>query len=422
MKKLSILFLLLLCALCLVSAQAEIKAADLPEYLFSQEDYTLTFTRDSADTASNTAVTLAKTDYTVHFEEGELSGELTLTTPVVKKATVCTLTSGKTKLGSVTVLPRPHFTCTKGYVCNNSGTEVKMLFKIDKVSMLGSSKIWFELRDEDGNVWDSKMFHADGANRNFVFKIPEETDGQKVWKVAVFLGDEQLSDWTPVYSKQNVQVLRRIDTSDEKTIVVTVDCGAGGSNKTLQWLELLKKYDSRATFFVTGEWAKGHPDAVQAIYDAGFEIGSHSYSHPDFTTLDSLGKINKELDDGIEVIRSIVGDQYEPRLFRYPKGNWTYTTNTILRGRGLELVQWTNTGGDSDSNKEKISAIIKRYKSMTPESGSIILFHNGSVALDRYDEVFEYFISQGYKLVAVEDLLPEGPYTIDEEGVLRAIE
>ena len=128
MKKLSILFLLLLCALCLASAQAEIKAADLPEYLFSQEDYTLTFTRDSADTASNTAVTLAKTDYTVHFDEGELSGELTLTTPVVKKATVCTLTSGKTKLGSVTVLPRPHFTCTKGYVCNNSGTEVKMLF------------------------------------------------------------------------------------------------------------------------------------------------------------------------------------------------------------------------------------------------------------------------------------------------------
>lgn len=58
---------------------------------------------------------------------------------------------------------------------------------------------------------------------------------------------------------------------------------------------------------------------------------------------------------------------------------------------------------------------------MKPESGSIILVHNGSMALSHYGEAFDYFMEQGYKLVAVGDLMPDGPYTIDENGVLREI-
>lgn len=423
-KTFGILVLLFLCVLCLWRVQAAviISADDVPEYAFSEEELTLLLARPISGQAEDAAVTFGKTKYTVHFDPEDTYRELPIELPALNKATQYTITVDNKQMAKITVLPVPHFTFTKGYACDNSGTEVKLMCKIDKASMLGNSKIYFDLRDEEGNLWDSKLFSANGTTRNFVFDIPQEKDGKKVFKVAVFLGDEQLSDWAPVYIKQNIQVLRRLDTSEKKKLVITVDCGAGGTEKTREWIGLLQKYDARATFFVTGKWANGHKEAVQAIYDAGYEIGIHTYSHPDMTTLDSLAKIYKEIDDGVEVVRSIIGEDYEPRLFRYPKGNWTYTLNTIIRDRGYELVQWTNAGGDSDDGGD-VKKIIRKYKSLTPENGSIILFHNGSVALSRYNEVFDYFIDElGFELVGVGDLMPDGPYTIDENGVLREVE
>lgn len=237
----------------------------------------------------------------------------------------------------------------------------------------------------------------------------------------MFLGDEQLSDWAPVYIKKDIQVLRRFDNPDEKTLVITVDCGAGDVKDAKKWIELLNQYNARATFFVAGKWAVSHPDAVKAIYDAGFEIGSHSYSHPDFTKLDTKAKIDKEIDEGLRVIRSIVGEDYEFRLFRYPYGNWTYTSNIILRDRGLELVQWVDSSGDSDVSASA-QKIINRLMKMELQDGMIILFHNDSNALSRYNEVFDYYTSLGYKLVDVGYNLPDRPYTIDDDGVLRVIE
>lgn len=417
-KKLFILIFVMAAMLLALSAYAA-TLESVPEYAFSERQLTLTLTHE-AGSAENCAVNFAKTEYTVHFEAEDTVKELTIDLPALKKATVYNVTLGGKKAGSVTVLPVPHFSFTKGFACAKSGAEVKLLAKIDKVSMLGSSKIYFELRDEDGNVWDSKMFHKDGANRNFVFRIPEEKDGQKVFRVAVFLGEDRLSDWAPVFIKEDIQVLRRFDTSDEKTLVITVDCGAGDTQKTKEWIRILQERGARATFFVEGQWALKYPDAVKAIDDAGFEIGTHTYTHPNFTTLDSLSKIYKEIDEGTRILRDILGEDYEFRLFRYPYGDWTYTTNLIVRDRGLELVQWAESSGDAEDGTT-VNKILKKLQNMKPESGSIILFHNGSMALSHYGEAFDYFMEQGYKLVAVGDLMPDGPYTIDENGVLREI-
>ena len=418
-KKLFILIFVMAAMLLALSAHAA-TLENVPEYAFSERQLTLTLTRE-AGSAENCAVSFAKTEYVVHFEAEDTVKELTIDLPALKKATVYNVTLGGKKAGSVTVLPVPHFSFTKGYACAKSGTEVKLLAGIDKVSMLGNSKIYFDLRDEDGNVWDSKMFSSSGSNRNFVFNIPEEKDGKTTFRVAVFLGDEQLSDWAPVYIKKDIQVLRRFDNPDEKTLVITVDCGAGDVKDAKKWIELLNQYNARATFFVAGKWAVSHPDAVKAIYDAGFEIGSHSYSHPDFTKLDTKAKIDKEIDEGLRVIRSIVGEDYEFRLFRYPYGNWTYTSNIILRDRGLELVQWVDSSGDSDVSASA-QKIINRLMKMELQDGMIILFHNDSNALSRYNEVFDYYTSLGYKLVDVGYNLPDRPYTIDDDGVLRVIE
>src|SRR4030043_553068 len=44
-------------------------------------------------------------------------------------------------------------------------------------------------------------------------------------------------------------------------------------------LDLLDRYQTKASFFVVGEVAEQNPDLIQSIYEAGHEIGCHTFSH-----------------------------------------------------------------------------------------------------------------------------------------------
>ena len=74
-----------------------------------------------------------------------------------------------------------------------------------------------------------------------------------------------------------------VDTQ-EKQIAITFD-SAWGADKTLGILELLSKYNAKATFFLVGFWVDKYPDMVKAIHEQGIEIGTHSNTHPDFVNL-----------------------------------------------------------------------------------------------------------------------------------------
>lgn len=80
-------------------------------------------------------------------------------------------------------------------------------------------------------------------------------------------------------------------------------------------LELLDKYNTKATFFVLGCIAEKYPDYIKKLYETGHEIGSHSYSH---RALYKRGKdqFEKELKRSTEIIKSITHEQ--PIGFRAP--------------------------------------------------------------------------------------------------------
>jgi peptidoglycan/xylan/chitin deacetylase (PgdA/CDA1 family) len=80
-------------------------------------------------------------------------------------------------------------------------------------------------------------------------------------------------------------------------------------------LDLLDRYDVRATFAVLGSVAQNHPVLVREIYDKGHEIACHAYSHK---TLFELGKaaFDDEIQRSIALLRSITGES--PKGFRAP--------------------------------------------------------------------------------------------------------
>uniref|UniRef100_A0A7C3UCX4 DUF3473 domain-containing protein n=1 Tax=Geoglobus ahangari TaxID=113653 RepID=A0A7C3UCX4_9EURY len=80
-------------------------------------------------------------------------------------------------------------------------------------------------------------------------------------------------------------------------------------------LDILDKYNVKATFFVLGSAVEDHPEALEMIHDRGHEIGSHAYSHEPLYKL-TREKFEEEIKRSIEIIRRITGEK--PSGFRAP--------------------------------------------------------------------------------------------------------
>ena len=211
------------------------------------------------------------------------------------------------------------------------------------------------------------------------------------------------------YSTRLVPVYR-VDTQ-EKQVAISFDA-AWGADKTEQIMQVLEEYNAGATFFLVGFWVDKYPEMVKAIDEAGFEIGTHSNTHPDMAKI-SQENIAKELDISSEKIKAITGK--EVSLFRPPYGSYNNDLINACSQRNLIPIQW-----DVDSLDWKgLSAVDITSRVVDKvQNGSIILMHNNADnVVDAVKMVLERLINEGYKVTSVGDLVYHSDYTIDRNGV-----
>lgn len=205
----------------------------------------------------------------------------------------------------------------------------------------------------------------------------------------------------PIYSVQ----------TEQKKVALTFDA-AWGSDKTSKIIEILKENGLEATFFLVGFWVEANADKVKEIDQAGFDIGTHSNTHPKMSTL-SLQKMAEELNTSIDLIKNITNKNV--RFFRAPFGDYNDSVINTATSLGLQTIQW-----DVDSLDWKgISAneILTRVQNGV-KNGSIILFHNNSDhILDALPLVINYLKEQGYSMVKLSDLVYESDYSINNNGL-----
>ncbi len=200
-----------------------------------------------------------------------------------------------------------------------------------------------------------------------------------------------------------------VDT-DEKKVAVTFDA-AWGADDIPVILQTLKKHNAKATFFIVGEWAKLYPEQVKNIFDAGHEIGNHSYNHSLYGKLtkeqitEDLEKCNKELS-------AITGKA--PQIMRFPSGDYSELAVRTVREAKLQPIQWSVDSLDWQGISKQ--EIIKRVVTKT-ENGSVILFHNDVKNTDEaLDEILTLLENRGYSFVGVSQLIYGEPYRIDAQG------
>lgn len=205
----------------------------------------------------------------------------------------------------------------------------------------------------------------------------------------------------PIYSVQ----------TNQKKVALTFDA-AWGSDKTSKIIEILKENGLEATFFLVGFWVEANADKVKEIDSAGFDIGTHSNTHPKMSTL-STSQMTEELTTSCNLITNITGKSV--RFFRAPFGDYNDTVLNTASGLGLQTIQW-----DVDSLDWKgLSAheILSRVK-QSVQSGSIILFHNNSDhILEALPLVIDYLKQQEYSMVKLSDLVYQTDYSINNNGL-----
>ncbi len=201
-----------------------------------------------------------------------------------------------------------------------------------------------------------------------------------------------------------------VDTK-EKVCSISFDA-AWGNEYTDTLLEILEKYDVKTTFFLVEEWVSKYPDSVKKIYDSGHDVGNHSSTHPHMNDL-SKEQQQEEIENCNESIEKITGKS--PTLFRAPYGEYNNSLVECCNDLcSMYCVQWNIDSLDwkDPTPQEMLTRIQKNLK-----EGSIILMHNGAKNTpDALPLIIEYIKSEGYEIVPISKLLPDGEYTTDHEG------
>lgn len=198
--------------------------------------------------------------------------------------------------------------------------------------------------------------------------------------------------------------------TDEKKIALGINCAWDADDIPLL-IEILQAEDVKASFFVAGSWVTNYPEALAALAAAGHEIGSHSNSHRDMTTL-TAAQITEEANTSAELIKNVTGSA--PTLFRMPSGSYNNQVIETLEGLGYYTIQWDLDSVDwKNPTVEEMSNKIL----MGAAPGTITLFHSGAQNTpETLKRIIPQLKAQGYTFVPVGELIYKSDYYIDHAG------
>ncbi|MEI4618216.1 polysaccharide deacetylase family protein [Bacillus cereus] len=200
----------------------------------------------------------------------------------------------------------------------------------------------------------------------------------------------------------------QVDTN-EKLIALTFDDGPN-PHATEKIVELLKKYDAKATFFVIGENVQKYPELVKKTYENGNEIGNHSWNHSRLI-YKKYSFVKEQVESTDEVIKQTgyTGDIQ----FRAPYGNKFLILPYILKDMDKTHVLYNMVLNDWDSPAPE--KMLKQFDKEV-QNGSIVLLHDGYTrkyesrenTVKLVEMILDKYTKKGYKFVTISELSKKG--------------
>lgn len=192
---------------------------------------------------------------------------------------------------------------------------------------------------------------------------------------------------------------------DKKTVYLTFDDGPTHV-VTNQLLDVLKKYNIKATFFVVGKEIEGTEDILLRIYKEGHGIGLHTYSHNYKKLYSSEEIFINEMLKTREKVKDITG--YESNIIRFPGGSAKHLNSKFLEKlhkNNFKVFDWNVNlcdGVNPNLSANKLLDNAKKYRESY--SRLIVLMHcnfNNKNTIKALPRIIEYYKNLGYEFKAI---------------------
>lgn len=219
---------------------------------------------------------------------------------------------------------------------------------------------------------------------------------------------DKLKKVAPVHAIQNIEPkvpgskVNHINV-DQQVVALTFDDGPHAKLTPIV-LDVLKKHQVKATFFVQGKSIKAYPEVARRAIAEGHELGNHTWSHAYLSKV-SREKATDQLKRTSDIIESTTGQR--PKVMRPPGGFVTAAlADWVLSDLGMTSVMW-----DVDTNdwRRPGTAVIAQRAISGAKAGSFILVHDihpASVAA--VDAIVTGLKQRGFTLVTCSEMLAMG--------------
>ena len=218
----------------------------------------------------------------------------------------------------------------------------------------------------------------------------------------------------PQYSDEIAKKVVNVYFEETKKVYLTFDDGP--SRVTDDILDILDRYNVKATFFVLGSNVDANPELVKRAYDSGHFIASHGYTHKYSSIYVSSQTVLDEYNYTEGCIKeALENPDYHSRVFRFPGGsvggyykNIKKEAKEYLKQNGIVSLDWNSLSKDAEGAHTKEMLLQNVINTVGNKQSVVILMHDSADKILTYEtlpSVIQYLRENGYSFKNLYDIL-----------------
>lgn len=193
-------------------------------------------------------------------------------------------------------------------------------------------------------------------------------------------------------------------SGEEKVLFLTFDAGYENGH-TEKILDVLKKHQIPAAFFLVGSYLERNADLVRRMVDEGHIVGNHTLHHRDMSR-QSPEEFAAEL-TGMEALFLEVTGKELPKYYRPPQGIYSEENLKQARQLGYKTVFWSLAYADWDNNAQPSREYAFSKLMPRTHNGAVVLLHSTSQTnADILDALLTQWKQEGYSFAPISQLFP----------------
>ena len=262
---------------------------------------------------------------------------------------------------------------------------------------------------EDPSNQNSAMVGSDedGKKEN-VDELEDDSESEQEEGIGENKNDEKAQEF--------IDKINNIYNGEEgKRVFLTFDDGPT-QEVTPHILDILDKYNIKATFFVLGNRVEMNPDLLKREYESGHYIANHGYSHKYSKIYKSATSVLSEYKKKKKAIQEALGNpNYSSNLFRFPGGSHggpyekiKKKARTTLNENGIAYLDWSALTYDAEGADTKKEILSNLKKTINGWDNVVILMHDSAdkqITYETLEDVIKYLQGEGYAFKNIYDLI-----------------